>query len=162
MNVTIKPYTINSHSLFCRFCACICFFLFTVPCVLAQEQDPEKPKILADITSDGKIELNRPVQVDNILKMQIANNALQKGIMGYRIRIFSQSGQSALQKMKETRALFIRNFPDIEPYNRFDSPNYQILVGDFRTKTEALRQCKIISKKFTGAFIVNEIIEIKE
>ena len=132
--------------------------------VSAQEPDPAKPQILIKLAQSdehgGRVELVQPVQVENLLKMQIANNNLQKGIPGYRIRIFSLSGQTAKQKSDETRTSFMRNFPEIEAYQEYNTPNFQIFVGDFRTKNEALREIKKIEKFFPGAFIVSEIINI--
>ena len=132
--------------------------------VTAQEPDAAKPQILINLAQrddqGGHIELIQPVQVENLLKMQIANNNLQKGIPGYRIRIFSKSGQQAQQKANETRTTFMRSFPHIEAYQEYNTPNFQIFVGDFRTKNEALREKKKIEKTFPGAFIVSEIINI--
>jgi len=130
----------------------------------AQEPDVAKPQILIHLAQSneqgGKIELIQPVQVENLLKIQIANNNLQKGIPGYRIWIFSSSGQQASQKADETRMTFMRSFPDLEAYKVYNTPNFQIFVGDFRTKNEALRAKKKIERIFPGAFIVSEIINI--
>ena len=130
----------------------------------AQEPDAAKPYIITSLAQSdgygGHIELIQPVQVENLLKMQIANNYLQKGIPGYRIRIFSQSGQQARQKADETRMTFMKHFPDLEAYQEYNTPNFQIFIGDFRTKNEALREKKKIEKIFPGAFIVSEIINI--
>ena len=131
---------------------------------IAQERDTSKPQILISLAQsdeqDGQIEIIQPVQVENLLKMQIANSNLQKGIPGYRIQIFSSSGQQASQKADETRMTFMRNFPELEAYKEYNTPNFQIFVGDFRTKNEALREKKKIEKIFPVAFIVSEIINI--
>jgi len=142
--------------------------LMVVACAgaLAQETETAKPQILTILAQNdgqsGQIEIIQPVQIDNLLKLQIANNRMQKGIPGYRIRIFSQSGQTARQKADETRGYFMRSFPDIDAYMEYQAPNFQILVGNFRTRNEALRERKKIEKLFPGAFIVSEIIDIKK
>jgi len=133
---------------------------------LAQETETVKPQILTILAQNdgqsGQIEIIQPVQIENLLKLQIANNRMQKGIPGYRIRIFSQSGQTARQKAGEIRGNFMSSFPDIDAYMEYQAPNFQILVGDFRTRNEALRNMKKIEKQFPGAFIVSEIIDIKK
>jgi len=133
---------------------------------LAQNTENAKPQILTTLAQDdgqsGHIEIIQPAQVENLLKMQIANNRLQKGIPGYRIQIFSDSRQTARQKAEETRGSFMRNFPDTEAYMKYLAPNFQISVGDFRTKNEALRAIKKIEKHFPRAFIVSEIIDISK
>ncbi|MDR1865560.1 MAG: hypothetical protein LBR08_08315 [Bacteroidales bacterium] len=139
-------------------CMRICFF-WLLPAGLSA-QDAARPQILVDIEKNSRIEIIQPPQAEMLLNMQIANNHLQKGISGYRIRIFSQSGQYARQRATEAKTMFMRNFPDVNTYWKYNEPNYQIFVGDFRTKTEALYQYKQISKKIPSAFIVKDIINI--
>jgi hypothetical protein len=138
-------------------------FVFTVLiCVGVAAQD--KPQILVNLSQNdrqgGRIEIVQPEQVENMLMRHIANNRLQKGIPGYRIRIFSQSGQTALARTDQTRASFKNNFPGIEAYKEYNTPNFQIFVGDFRTKNEALRELKQIKNSYPGAFIVSATIQI--
>ena len=57
---------------------------------------------------------------------------------------------------------FMRNFPDLEAYIRYPAPNWQVVVGDFKTKNEALREKKKIEKMFPIAFIVSEPINISK
>ena len=133
---------------------------------LAQETEAAKPQILTILAHNdeqsGQIEIIQPMQIENLLKLQIANNRQQKGIPGYRIHIFSESGQTSRQNANDTRANFMRSFPDIESYIEHRPPNFQIFVGDFRTKNEALRERKKIEKLFPRAFIVSEMIEISK
>ena len=140
------------------------FLVIVYAGLLAQGTDAVRPQILINLEQNdgqsGKIEIIQPGQVENLLYLQIANNRLQKGIPGYRVRIFSQSGQTARAKAEETRKNFMRNFPDIEAYLDYQAPNFQIFTGDFRTKSEALREKKKIEKLFPGAFIVSTTIQI--
>ena len=142
------------------------FLIISSVSMIAQETDMSKPQILVNLSQNddesGRIEIIQPIQVENLLKMQIANNRLQKGIPGYRILIFSESGQTAKQKMEETRMKFMRNFPDIEAHWGYDPPNFNIFVGDFRTKNEALFHLKKIIKQIPRAFIVSDIIQIEK
>jgi len=146
-----------------RFILGFAFWVFACVIMSAQEKNQVKPKILTNLADDsqgGQIEVIQPAQVEKLLKMQISNNQLQKGIPGYRIRIFSQSGQTARQKADETRMNFMKSFPELEAHWEYNTPNFQVFIGDFRTKNEALREKKNIEKIFPGAFIVSEIINI--
>jgi len=140
--------------------------VFACSGALAQETDAAKPQILNNIAQNdgqsGQIEMIQPEQVENLLHMQIANNRLLKGIPGYRIHLFSLTGQTARQRAEETRRSFMMDFPEIEAYIKYDAPNWQILVGDFRTKNDALRNKKKIEKLYPRAFIVSEFIEISK
>ena len=144
----------------------LAFLVMASMAMVAQETDDGKPQILINLAQNdgqsGIIEIIQPPQIENLLKMQIANNRMQKGIPGYRIRIFSQSGQTARVKADEARNQFMRIFPDKEAYREYNTPYFQVFAGDFRTKNEALRELKKIEKIFPGAYIVSEIIDIQK
>jgi hypothetical protein len=123
-------------------------------------QKSERPQILNDLEKNNNIEVIQPAQIEQLLSMQIANNYMQKGIQGYRIRIFSQSGQVARQKSATIKSSFPEHFPEMNAYLTYTEPNYQIFVGDFRTKTEALYYLKLIARKYPSAFIVKSLIKI--
>ena len=138
-------------------------FLFVVCAgLVAQDADGARPQILTSIVQDngrdGHIEIIQPEQAEHLLKKHIANNRLQKGIPGYRIQIFSQATQTANQRANTTRASAMRSFPHLEAYQKYNNPNWQVFVGDFRTKNEALRELKKIARIFPGAFIVSTTI----
>ena len=135
--------------------------------MVAQEKDAAKPQtvnyFVQDEVQSGQIEIIQPEQAETLLKMQIANNRLQKGkIPGYRIQIFSQATQTANQKANETRISFMRNFPEMEAEQKYNAPNWQVFVGNFRTKNEALREMKKIGKMFPRAFPVSDFIDISK
>jgi len=131
---------------------------------LSQTGDEARPLILVSIEhhdgQSGKIEIVQPAQLENLLKSQIANNRVQNGIPGYRVRIFSGSGQTARQRADDTRRNFMSSFPDIEVHLEYNAPNFQVFAGDFRTKNEAIRELKRIERRFQGPFIVSTIIQL--
>jgi len=47
-------------------------------------------------------------------------------------------------------------------YLEYNVPNFQINVGDFRTKNEAFLKKKELEKIYPGAFIVSDIIDISK
>ena len=138
----------------------VVFLMVTGSGVYAQERDYAKSQGLNNLTQAGQIEIIQPEQAENLLKMQIANNHLQNGTPGYRIHVFSQSGQTARQNANNIRVQFMKNFPNMESYLDYNPPNYQVFVGNFRTKNEALKERKKIEKVFPGAFIVSTNIHI--
>ena len=142
----------------------VAFLVLACTAIPAQETAAARPQIFINLAQNdeesGQIEIIQPAQVEDLLKMQIANNRLLKKIPGYRIRIFSESVQTARQHAIDTRANFMRNFPDIDAYIEHQPPNFKVIVGDFRTKNEALREKKKIEKQYPGAFIISDMIEI--
>ncbi|MFW5804699.1 MAG: hypothetical protein ACOCWG_05670 [bacterium] len=90
----------------------------------------------------------------------------KKPIKGYRIRIFSESGINAKKNAFAARTNFLSKYPyddyKIMSYIRWMPPNYKVYVGDFRTKSEALKFQKMIVKDFPYAFYVNDEINVPD
>lgn len=99
----------------------------------------------------------RVIQNDSIQKVVEEHQwqlSRAKGIMGYRIRIFSDSGPEAKKKFEFAKANFSENFGGTPIHQEFVYPFYKIYVGDFRNRSEALFVLKQIEWKFPDAFIV--------
>lgn len=102
-----------------------------------------------------------PHILDNYNK-HLVRNSQNRGISGFRIRIFSDNGQGAKEHQMRVRASFLSLHPEIPTYNRYEGSFYKIYVGDFRTKRDALKVLGTIKKNFPDAFIVDDKIVIEE
>ena len=49
-------------------------------------------------------------------------------------------------------------YPGVKVYRTFESPNFKVSVGDFRTKDEALRLFNELKILYPTAFIIKENI----
>ena len=139
----------------------LAFLGFAALGAVAQDRVLEKPQILINLAQSdgaGEIEIIQSEQIENMLKMQIANNRLQDGkIPGYRIRIHSRAGRPEADQIQMD---FMRRFPELIAHREYNAPNFQIFVGDFRTRNDALRELKRIERFFQGAFLVSQLIDI--
>ncbi len=104
--------------------------------------------------NDGKIRIVQEDAVKDIVDRHQMANSKQDGLVGYRVRIFSDSGPGAKAAYDNTLAAFFRTQEKVEVYETFDYPFYKIYVGDFRTRSEALYLLKQIEEHFPDAFIV--------
>lgn len=95
-------------------------------------------------------------------KKHLVHNSKNRGIEGYRIRIFSDIGQGAKDEQMRVRARFLSLHPQISIYPDYEDSYYKVYVGDFRTKRDALKILYIVRKDFPDAFIVEDIIVIDE
>lgn len=102
-----------------------------------------------------------PLILENYNK-HLVQNSKNRGVEGFRIRIFSDNGQGAKEHQKRVRAKFLSLHPEIQTYNRYEGSFYKIYVGDFRTKRDALRILSTIKEDFPDAFIVEDNIIIEE
>ncbi len=108
----------------------------------------------------GMLILNQDERIDELVSRHIRINSEIQGMQGYRIRIFSQSGRGARQNATTARAEFFNKYPDVETYLDYDPPNFRVYVGDFRTRSEALKLQRKIRRDYPYSFIVSSRINL--
>ena len=105
----------------------------------------------------GDVMIFQDMRVNELVYNHIEQNK-RKGIPGYRIRIYADLGSGAREQSQATKARFYELFPEIPIYMEYVSPYFRVLVGDYRTKIDALKDFNRIKRYFPSAFIVpNEI-----
>lgn len=118
-------------------------------------------KFLRDIQSpakDSKITIVQSEDIARLIDRHLYEEGKKKGIAGYRVRIFSNSGSTARKEGESIMADFLQRNEDIKTYFNFDSPFYRLYVGDFRSRSEAMKFLKKIEQNFPDAFIVRSKI----
>lgn len=94
----------------------------------------------------GKVEVNQSNEINQLLKLK---KDINKEDQFYKIQIYNGSRSGALNAKSEFR----------ESYNewplemKFETPNYKIWIGNFKTRLEADRALLRVKKKFGNAFI---------
>jgi len=78
------------------------------------------------------------------------------GVEGWRIQLIFK-GQK--EEILPYQIKFTNLYPEIPVQITFDSPNYKLTVGNFRTRNKALKIKHQISKNFPGAYPVPIIID---
>ncbi len=117
---------------------------------------------LSRFNHQERLNVNQDERLDELVLRHIKINSKREGIQGYRIRIFSESGQSARPNATEIRAGFYDKYPDIETYLIYDAPNFKVYVGDFRTRSEALKMQRKISRDYPYSFIISDRINFPD
>lgn len=120
---------------------------------------------LLRILEGGEEQGQVSIDVDSLLeanyyKLMVVNSKV-RGVPGYRIRIFSESGVGAKEEQQRIRASFLSEFPEIDAYYRYDEPYFKVYVGDCRTRSEALKLYDLIKEKFPNPIIREDYINIK-
>lgn len=106
----------------------------------------------------GSITISQDPEIANLLNTYYVQNASRPGMQGFRIRIYFDLGQHSRAESLEVMDTFMEEYPGITVYRTFQSPYYKVSVGDFRTRDEALKQLKHLSRKYPKAFIISEWI----
>ncbi|MEN9973876.1 MAG: hypothetical protein RIS20_2223 [Bacteroidota bacterium] len=86
------------------------------------------------------------IQADERIEQQILKKA-HKQMSGYRLQICFDSDKAIID---EARNRFIGMYPKIDTYVTFEAPNFNLMVGDFRTLIEAEK----IQSEITGQFTI--------
>lgn len=110
------------------------------------------------IADTGKISLVQDRKIEELVAKHIEINS-KTPVKGYRVKIHFGADKN---KAKEVKAKFIAQFPTVAAYEKYDQPNFNIRVGDFRTKLEAYKFLKEIQTEFPSAFIVQDEITLPE
>jgi hypothetical protein len=95
--------------------------------------------------------------VKDAMRRQVADNA-SRTLSGYRVRIFFDNKQTARVESEETLKKFESMYHDVVAYRTYANPYFKVTVGDFRTRSEAVRLLERIKGEFPSAFVVKENI----
>jgi DNA-binding CsgD family transcriptional regulator len=102
--------------------------------------------------SRAKIEMEEKVKA--LLNRHIRLNN-QKGLMGWRLQIFSDTDREKAQKKRKQ---FLLDFPEIAAYLSHKEPYFKVTIGNFYTKLEAKKVKQEISKKYNCYIVPSKIV----
>ena len=99
---------------------------------------------------DGKTNISVDPKIDQLLKEK---RKLNTGLFlneGYKIQIFYGNSEESKKKLQE----FKKEFIDLDGTIIFNSPNYKVWIGNFKTRIEVERAMVDIKKKYPTALII--------
>jgi hypothetical protein len=99
-------------------------------------------------------------RITKLLNTKRTQDESEPTIEGYRIQIFFASGNNSRKMVSDKRTEFLIRYPQIGAYEIWQSPNFKVRVGDFRTKLEAYKFYKEIKGEFPSSFIVKDNIAL--
>ncbi len=137
----------------------------------AQESGIGKEGILTD-SIPVKTELAQGLRQPGFLKISVSTDIKEMDkaytkaskddpkVPGYTIIIYSESGANSRNNARIRQTDFTTKFPDFVSYLNWNNPNYEIRVGDFRTKLEAEKVLIEIKEEYPSAIVKTERIEL--
>lgn len=108
---------------------CLTAISYTNAQSLSLEQDPQFEQIL-----DEKRKINSSITV----------------IDRWKIQIFTGDSENSKKSLIE----FKKEYKNIDATIVFQTPNYKVWAGNFKTRIEAERNLKAIKEKYPGAFLI--------
>ena len=97
------------------------------------------------IAQEGGVKIQKSETLKQLLDLKKEINKSKKLI---KIQIFSGPRASA----ESTLVSFQSNFPNFKSEMKYETPNYKIWIGNFRTKIEADRALNVVKKEYQNAF----------
>jgi len=111
---------------------------------------------------EGTVTVKADPGVDSLVTLHVTHNQLYPFIQGYRIQLFKDSGNDALDEAQEMIDKFEKEFPDLNTYLSFQEPYYRVRVGDFRTRLEALDWLQVIKRKYRNVWVIKDYIHFSD
>lgn len=137
--------------------------LFWTTILYCQSTDSTKTDIFTKLqmkeSHSGNVKIYQEDRITGLVLKHIEINQKQNGFMGYRVQIYFGSGGEAKKKAGEIKKEIAELYPDVESHIIYESPNFKLRLGDFRTKVEAYKFKKELEDKYPSAFIVEDLIE---
>jgi hypothetical protein len=113
----------------------------------------------AQTAEKGSVILHQNNEIENAVEAYKKFNYSSNGLEGYRIQIFSESGNDAKSKAEKVLSEYKSLYSTPIPYLTYQQPNFKVRCGNFRTRAEARKYIKSISAAYPSAFIVKEVIQ---
>ena len=129
------------------------FFLFILLPILSVAQTD------TILSENGSIISINETGIDALVSKYEAILKTRNGVDGWRVQIMFKTKKKEIQQLK---IAFMKLYPQIPAYLEYEAPYYRLRVGNCRTKLEAIKIQRHISKKFLGTYPVPEIINFSQ
>ena len=117
-------------------------------------------RVVKAVTVPGKADVvvNQTPAVEASMRRQVQSNK-ERTMSGYRVRIFFDNKQTARAQSEEIEKNFAEQFPQCPVYRTYTNPYFKVAVGDFRTKSDAVKVLETVKRVYPKAFIIKDIIK---
>lgn len=101
-------------------------------------------------SQEGMVQIEQDGRIDQLLAIKKNLNRTDYGEKRYRIQIYN----GTLLGAREEVARFKEVFPTLTCEIRFETPNYKVWAGKYRTKLETERYLALIRKSYPYSFML--------
>ncbi len=109
----------------------------------------------------GKVIIYQDVRLDTLIQRIYTANENSPKIPGYRIQIYSGSNRTIANQVK---AKFMVEYRGERAYLLYNQPYFKVRVGNFRSKTEALKlyTALLANENYKAVLIVSDEIDLPD
>jgi hypothetical protein len=130
-----------------------CILGFSVTCQTRVQVNPADSLMIWE-----KLNVEIDPKINDLLLQQTVLGKKCGTAEGYRLQIYFGSGEKAHEQAVKIKTDFLTSNPDVLAYLLFKSPDFIVRVGNFRTKSEALKLQKALVFQYPNSFIVADEI----
>jgi len=115
-------------------------------------------------TDSNTVVVTRDSRIELLIRKQMEINEettreTRRNIPGYRIQLVNSADRNAVYAAKTK---VYQQFPELKLYLMYQSPNYKLKAGNFKTQEEAEEYSRQLSKLFpSGVYVIRDTIEVK-
>lgn len=106
----------------------------------------------------GSLNVNQDSRIERLMSKQREVYAANSTMSGFRVQIFMEIGNEAVDHAMVTKAEFEKAYPGLPIYLSYEQPYYRLRVGDFRNRVEAEKYLRILKPNYGVAFVTADII----
>ena len=106
----------------------------------------------------GSLYVKQDERVERLMQRQREIYAVSNTMSGFRVQIFMEIGNEAVDHAEAMKKDFTEDFPELPIYLSYEQPYYRLRVGDFRNRVEAEKYLRILKPKYGMAFVTADII----
>jgi hypothetical protein len=103
--------------------------------------------------TDNQIAVHCDQRVEHLLELEKRTDK----IMGYRLQICLDSDKKIVD---DARDKYLKTYPLTDTYVNFENPNFNLKVGDFRSRVEAEKIKREIFGEFVICIIHEELVNL--
>lgn len=112
--------------------------------------------------NEGAVHITQDARIDSLMALHKELRSADSRFEGYRIQLFMESGNDAVQRAETFIQEFEEEYPEWPAYLSFGQPYYRVRIGNFRSRLEAEGALKSLKRQFQQAFITSDMINPPE
>lgn len=125
--------------------------------MLGQNINPSRIKYFSDSIYNGKVKIEQDAALKNFMETCVGLNKKREGFPGYRVKVFAQNKPDSRSRANAIRSACSTD--EHEAYVTFVEPNFEVHVGDFMTRFDALVLMKDLLEKYPESYIIKTNIK---
>ena len=143
-----------------KFIVTLCALLAVVVAANGQVQQPADTVVASSDSTVFESLGSSVVASDSLQKsMQeyIATNP-SRNVSVFRLRIFFDNKRDARAVSEQVMSEFQEMYPSVPVFRGYSNPYFKVTVGNFRSKSEAMKFLNEIKSQYPSVFLVKEVI----